>query len=160
MLGFSSVTYTIVITNQRMILAQLTEALMVAANNEVVERSKAQGKGFLENAKELFLVRSQFSQRYFSMTPDQIISETPGNRAIDNAQISAIKLKGGQGIINMPTNVPEGEFKMIIDSSLGVFEYFIPEEKRYSSMLKDVYGEKLHMPFGYIPPVKVDINLF
>ena len=160
MFGLSSMAYTIVITPRRMIIAQLTGAMLTAAGRDAVETAKAQGKGFLETWKDQLAAHFQYSQRYFSMAPEQIIAETPGNRAIENAQISAIKLKGGQGIINIPTSTPEGEFKMIIESSQGVFEYMIPEEKRFTSMLKDVYGERLHMPFGYIAPISINIKPF
>lgn len=157
MFGFSTITYTIAITPRRMIIAQLTGALLTAAGKEAVETAKAQGKGVFDTWKDQLAAHFQYSQRYFNMTPDQILAETPGNRAIDNAQISAIRMKV-EGMVS--SNIPEGQFKMIIESSQGKFEYMIPEEERFTSMLKDVYGEKLHMPFGYISSHGVHVKFF
>jgi hypothetical protein len=42
------------------------------------------------------------------------------------------------------------EFKMVIESSDGKFEYMIAEDERYINLLKQVYGDRVHMPFGYI----------
>jgi len=157
-----AIHYTLVITHRRMILARVTDALTTAAQTEAAERSKAEGKGFFGNMADQFLVGSQFSQRYFSMIPEQIIAETPGNIVLENAQISSIKLKGGQGIglFGVPTDIPNGQLKMIIESSQGVFTYFMRDEKEFTGLLKDVYGERLHMPFGYIAPIRINIKPF
>ena len=159
MFGLSATTYTLVITHQRMIIAKWPDKLFADAQRKVGDNVYKE-KGFFANAVAQINLPGQFMERYYSMTPDEIISETPGNRAIDNVQISAIKLKGGQGLIQLPNNVREGQFKMIIESTQGKIELTIPEKKHLTSMLKDVYGDKLHMPFGYIAPISININPF
>ena len=41
------------------------------------------------------------------------------------------------------------EFKMSVVSADGTFEYLMAEDDRYINLLKQVYGDKVHMPFGY-----------
>jgi hypothetical protein len=91
------------------------------------------------------------------MNPEVILSETPGNRAIDNSQISAINIKV-HDMLNR--NLKENEFKIIIESAQGKIEYIIPQQEQFTAMLKDVYGERLHMPFGYISAFGVRGKLF
>jgi hypothetical protein len=47
MLGIAWDTYALVVTDSRMILAQLTAAMLNTAYKEAAERAKAEGKGFL-----------------------------------------------------------------------------------------------------------------
>jgi hypothetical protein len=42
------------------------------------------------------------------------------------------------------------EFRMTVESTDGKFEYMIAEDDRYIILLKQVYGDRVHMPFGYI----------
>jgi hypothetical protein len=140
-------TYNIVITDRRMILAQITLAMTNAAIAEAQVKAKDEGKGFFGIMGDQLAVSFQFGQRYETMSPDQALAETPGNFAIDNTRISGINMKlkdkgGGD-------NFEYHEFKMIIESADGKFEFRIAEDDRFINLLKRVYGDKVRMPFGY-----------
>jgi hypothetical protein len=52
------------------------------------------------------------------------------------------------------------EFRMLIESAEGKFEYLIAEDDRFINLLKTVYGEKVHMPFGYFKAGGVRLKFF
>ena len=147
MFGASYDTWNIVVTSRRMILVQMTAAMLTAAVTEAQAQAKAEGKGIFGIIKDQLSAQFRYAVRYESMNPDMALAETPGNTAVENARITAIKMKlrdTGSG------NMEYMEFKMVIESSDGKFEYMIAEDERYINLLKQVYGDRVHMPFGYI----------
>jgi len=67
MLGASWDTYALVVTNRRMVLAQLTADMLKAAYKEAAERANAEGKGFLGQGAHQMTVAFQYSQKYDTM---------------------------------------------------------------------------------------------
>ena len=157
MLGASWDTYNLVITDQRMILAQMTQPMINAAIIEAQTKAKEEGRGLISQMMHQMSAMFQYSQRYFSISPDQALAENPGNRGIGNRSISSIKMKiqdAGAG------GAEYNEFRMVIESTDGKYEFTIAEDDRFTTLLKDVYGEKLHMPHGYFSKAGVRIKLF
>jgi len=155
MFGASWDTYTIIVTNRRMILAQMTQSLLNAAIMEAQAKAKAEGKGFFAIVKDQMAAQFRFAIRYETMSPDQSLTETAGNFAIENPQITAISLK-----LNDSGEMEYSEFKIIIESSGGKSEYLIGEDDRFINLLKSVYGERVHMPFGYFRAGGVRLKFF
>jgi hypothetical protein len=154
---FGADYFNIVITDRRMILVQMTQAMLNAAILEAQAKAKAEGKGFFAIMKDQMAAQFQFARRYDTMPPDQALAETAGNRAIDNGRISSISMKlrdTGSGEMEYM------EFKMVIDSADGKFEFMIGEDDRFINLLKHVYGERVHMPFGYMRAGGVRIKFF
>jgi len=145
-------SFTGVVTNQRMILAQITSDLLKQAVQTAKDQAKAEGKGFWGQWSDQMSVSFSFAQRYFSIAPSVILTETPGNFAVDNNVTSEVKIKrkeirrGGQVNYN---RVYRYEFEMEIHSSSGKYEFTMDENDDYIKLLKQVYGERVKMPFGY-----------
>jgi len=157
MFGASWDTFTLVVTNRRMIVAQMTQALLNAAIMEAQSKAKSEGKGFFAIMKDQMAAQFRFALRYESMSPDQSLAETPGNIVIENTQITAIHMKlkdSGSG------DMEYTEFRMIIESAGGKFEYLIGEDDRFINLLKTVYGDRVHMPFGYFKAGGVRLKFF
>jgi len=157
MLGASWDTYTIVVTNRRIIFARMTQAMLNAAITEAQAKAKAEGKGFFAIMKEQLAAQFQFSRRYETMNPDQALAETTGNKSLENGRITAINMKlrdSGSGEMEYT------EFRMVIDSPEGKFEFMIGEDDRFINLLKSTYGEKVHMPFGYFRAGGMRIKFF
>ena len=157
MFGASWDTYTLVVTNRCLIIAQMTQALLNAAIMEAQSKAKAEGKGFFAIMKDQMAAQFQFALRYETLSPDSTLAETPGNREIYNTHITAIDMKimeSGSG------DTEYTEFRMLIESAEGKFEYLIAEDDRFINLLKTVYGEKVHMPFGYFKAGGVRLKFF
>ena len=90
-----------------------------------------------------------------TLTYDQALLETPGNVAIENSRISAIKMQ-----LKDSGNQNYQEFKMVIESMDGKYEVIIAEDERFTNLLKTVYGDRLHMPPGYFSKAGVRIKFF
>ncbi|MDO9324260.1 MAG: zinc ribbon domain-containing protein [Methanoregula sp.] len=157
MLGASWDTYALVVTDRRMILAQLTADMLNTATRQAAERAKAEGKGFLEQMAHQMSVSFQYCQKYETLPPESALAETKGNRAIENVRITAIDMK------DKPTHqgsMEYHEFIMTVQSADGKFEFHIGEDDRFINILKAAYGDKVHMPFGYFRAGGARIKLF
>lgn len=149
-------TYAVVVTNRRMILAQLTADMLNAAYREAAERAKAEGKGFLEQMAHQMTIAFQYCQKYETMPPDLALAETNGNRAIENVRITAVNMKEKPN----GDTIEFTEFIMTVQSADGKFEFHIGEDDRFINILKAAYGEKVQMPFGYFKAGGVRIKFF
>ena len=129
-----------------MIMVQMTAAMINAAVAEAQAKARAEGKGFFGIMKDQLSAQFGYAVRYETMNPDLALAETPGNIAVENARITAINMKlrdTGSG------EVEYTEFRMSVVSADGTFEYLVAEDDRYTGLLKQVFGDKVHMPFGY-----------
>ena len=143
MFGTSWDSYTIVVTGWRMIFAWMSQAMLNAAIREAQEKAKAEGKESLAIMKDPMAAQFQFALRYETMSPDLVLAETTNNRAINNARITAIRMKlKDSGSRHMEYT----EFRMIIESLDGKFEFMIGEDDRFINLLRTVYGDRVHMP--------------
>ena len=99
-----------------------------------------------------------YATRYGTMNPDAVLAETPGNLAVENDRITAITLQlkdTGSGDMDL-----YGEFKITIESADGTFGNLMAEDNRSVTLLKQVYGGRVHMPFGYFRAGGARIKFF
>jgi hypothetical protein len=89
---FSSASWVLVVTNQRLLGALVPDGLMKYA----VEQARAQAKAFRHGHAGGWVPASAgllLAQRYCAMTPPAILAETPGNWALWPGQVSSIKVE-------------------------------------------------------------------
>ncbi len=157
MMGMAYDTFTIVVTGRRMILAQLTQEMLNSAIAEAQAKAKAEGKGFFGVWGDQMAASFGFAKRYETLSPDVALAETPGNVALDNARISAITVS------EIRSNDDDGssnQLRLNIDSADGRFEYVIAEDDRFTTLLKNVYGDRVKLPFGLFKAGPVRIKFF
>ena len=137
--------YAGVVTNQRLIFAQLTSEMINAAAQQARDQAKAEGKGFFGQWADQLKNTFGFTSRYLTMQPEAILAETPGNFAIPNNTITEIKihLKGERN------NAARREFEAEIKSTSGTYKFHLDENSQHTDLLKRVYGDRVKMPFGY-----------
>lgn len=151
-------SFALVVTTRRMIVAQLTSEMLTKAANDARENAKSEGKGFFAAWGAQLKTAFTYSGKYLEMPPDSIIAETPGNFALENSAISEIKVdlkKEYRG-----TNVTPKDFELHIQTSSGTYTYRTDDNDNYTKLLKQVYGERVKMPFGYFSkgPVKIKLG--
>jgi hypothetical protein len=138
-------SYTAALTNQRLIIARLTDQMIVEAANQAREHAKAEGKGFFGQWGDQLKSTFGYARKYLTMTPEAILAETPGNFGIYNKMINQINIKTkfnrNQNTLDM--------LRVEINSTAGKFEYEIQEDSDYIKLLKQVYGDRVKTPFGY-----------
>jgi hypothetical protein len=129
-----------VVTSKRMIFAQVTGDMLKDAIKTARDQAKAEGKGFLEQWAEQLQASFGYIQKYLVMEPSAILSETPGNFAIDNYAIQEIKLKLkdiGQ------ERLKHHEYEIEIKSSTGKYQFRMDDKNEYVTLLRQTYGERV-----------------
>ena len=157
MMGMAYDTFTLVVTGRRMIHAQLTQAMLNSAIVEAQEKAKAEGKGFFGVWGDQLAASFGFAKRYETMPPDVALAETPGNVAIENSRITSI------AVSEIRSNDDDGssnQLRLKITSADGSFEYVIAEDDRFTTMLKNVYGDRVKLPFGLFKAGPIRIKFF
>lgn len=135
-------TFAAVLTTRRMIFAQITGKMIKEATEQAKRQAKAEGKGFLGQWSAQLRATLSYANRYLSMEPSLILSETPGNFYIDNDSIGEIKLK-----LSPQRNV--NEFDVEIHSRSGKMVFNMDENADNVRLLKNAYGDRVKLPFGY-----------
>jgi hypothetical protein len=137
-------TYTGVVTSQRLIFAQMTSEMLKIAVQQSRDQAKAEGKGFFGQWSEQLKATFGYSKRYLTMPPQMILAETPGNFELYNNTISEIKMK-----VKRNEEGQVHDLEVEIHSTAGKFEFHIDENSDYTNLLKQVYADRVKMPFGY-----------
>lgn len=148
-------TFTLIVTDRRMILAQLTAQMLKTAVAEAQAKAKAEGKGLFAIMGDQMAAQFQYAKRYEGMSPDAALSETPGNTAVENSSLSVIDVR----IIDEEDS-GTNEFGITIRSTAGKTELRIARDDNYIEILKTAYGDRVHMPFGYSQVGNLKIKLF
>ena len=136
--------FTLVVTNQRLIIAQFAAQQM----QEAMAQSKARAKGFIEKlaagrvltAKDIV----EYCRKYFSMAPDSILAESPGNFTIDLTAITRVYIDHQVDAKDEDSSIQMDRYIMTIVSSVGENDYVIDADPQDIGILKHVLGERVH----------------
>jgi hypothetical protein len=94
-MGMKAKTYSLIITDWRVIFAELTKERITAMVNQARDEAKADGKGFFGQWGAQLGTSFNYHEVYWQMLPDAALAETPGNFAIDRREIRSVKFKAG-----------------------------------------------------------------
>lgn len=95
LMGLKSKQHTVVVTDLRVLFAQMTVQMMKQLVADARDNAKADGKGFFGQWGAQMGAYSGLAQRYLEMAPEQILAENPGNFAVDRSTIRKAQLKNG-----------------------------------------------------------------
>jgi hypothetical protein len=90
---FGQKSHTLVITDRRLIVAELTSKMIAEQTARIVAESKSRGEGLAARWGKQFEAPAAAVQRYYEMPPEQIVAENKGNWAAPLAQIQSCKLE-------------------------------------------------------------------
>ena len=92
--GFlKSESWVLVVTDQRLLGARVTDELMKYIVEQARAQAKASGSGFFGQWGAQIKASFALGQRYAAMAPAAILVETPGNWALWPGQVSSIKVQ-------------------------------------------------------------------
>jgi hypothetical protein len=94
-MGVKSKTYSLLVTDRRVIFAQLTKEKITAMVNRARDEAKAAGKGVLGQWGAQLGMSFNYHEAYWQMEPEAALAETSGNFAVDRSDIRGIKYKAG-----------------------------------------------------------------
>jgi hypothetical protein len=85
--------WVLIVTDQRLLAARLTDELAKRIAEEARAQAKASGSGFLGQWGAQIKSGFAIGQRYSAMAPEAILGETPGNWALAPGQVSSIRVE-------------------------------------------------------------------
>ena len=136
--------YTLIVTNIRLIFARLGAPQM----QEAMAQSKARAKSFLEKMAAGRVLTSkdivEYCRRYFSMTPDSILGESPDNFVIQLEGITRIYVDHQVEPKDDDSSIQMDRYVMTIVSPLGENEYVFDADPQDMGVLRHVLGERVH----------------
>lgn len=139
---FGQRSYTMVVTDQRLIFAEFTNELMKKEHEKNMKKWKEKGEGFWSKLKTSMSSNFKFHNRYHNMHPVEILNESPNNYEIRLNDVKSAKLRTG-------TYHPESEkaptHKMIIKWNGGKekFTFERIEPKQVKEILTPVLGPRV-----------------
>jgi hypothetical protein len=119
----SSITYTLVVTDRRLLLAEQSSDLAKRRAAEAKEGAKAAGKGFMGQWVAQAGTGFDHGRHYLAMEPAAVLAESPRNVAIGPADVREIKVE------RKTTSDDEGS----MESSLKIKIKTAREETTYST---------------------------
>ncbi len=137
LMGLANDSFTLVVTKEQSILAKLTSDIMKSVVEEARHKAKQEGKGFFGQWGSQITGGMNYTQRYLSMTPEEILKESPANFSIPNSSISSVEVKYREN--NDDDGMGRSEWKVTIRAyshKLGLRCNSDPKDE-----LKKAYGE-------------------
>lgn len=125
-MGMKQKTFSLMITDRRLVFAELTKEKITAMVNEARDTAKADGKGFFGQWGAQIGTSFNYHQVYWQMAPEAALAETPGNFAIERAAFRGAKFKAGAAYDDGRTEPDElvikhdgGKITFRVNGSLG-----------------------------------------
>lgn len=94
-MGTRQKAYSLILSDRRVIFAELSKQKIAALVSQARSDAKAERKGLLGRLGAQMRATSDYHERYWQMTPDAALGESPDNFAIDRASIKKVKFKTG-----------------------------------------------------------------
>ena len=132
-------TYTLILTDSRMVFAQLTNDMMKQAAAEAQRKGKEEGKGFFARWGDQLQACMRFADRYWEMSPEAALGETKGNFTLPNSSIRKIKVSATAG--DDDDTRPSGA-ELKIEAATGKYEFRVDGNPgSVKDALRGVFGE-------------------
>ncbi len=139
---FSSKVFNLVVTDRRIVFAEVTNEMLKQAAENAASEAKADGKGFLARAAATAGSWQRVHQQYWQMTPQAILSESPNNTSIDHRDIVSIRIRGGGFDYDDGQQAPD---EMRIKTNRGKVKLFFERGKSSEarSLLRELLGKRV-----------------
>ncbi len=126
LMGLKRTSYTIIVRRQRLVFAQVTKEMAMAAVEAARGTAKDSGKGFFGQWGAQLNAVGGIADRYHSMSVDQALAENPDNWLLERAQVNGVKVKSG----SWNDDNGQSEDRLTIKSTEGKFRFNIGNNAR------------------------------
>jgi len=145
--------FTIIVTSQRLIIAQFAAKQM----QEAMVQSKARAKSFFEKlaAGRVLTAKDvvEYCRKYFSMSPELVLAESQGNFAIDLAGITSVAIDHQVDPEDEDSKIQMDRYIMTIISSMSENVYVVDADPQDMELLRSVLGERAQGE-GRVKPIR------
>ena len=136
--------WVLVVTDQRLLGARITDELMKNVVEQARAEAKASGSGFFGQWGAQLKAGFALSQRYSAMTPETILAETPGNWALLPSQVGSIKVERKSRNSGSDSDVEINYLKITIEAAGGKGSYETnddkPDQREVQALLARTFG--------------------
>ncbi|MDD5605511.1 MAG: hypothetical protein WC231_06435 [Dehalococcoidales bacterium] len=134
-------SFTIICTNERTILAQFTSQMMKTAVKEARDKAKEEGKGFFGQWGAQMTSTSNYHQRYWEMSPADILTETEGNFDLPHPQLDRLKAKKK---VEHDEDSFEVKTELQFETARDKYKFMIDSySKEFIEELRKIYADKV-----------------
>jgi hypothetical protein len=139
-----SKTWTLITTNQRILLAQFTGAVM----QDALAFSKARATGLVGKllAGKVLLAPDvvEYCRKYFKMPPEQILAETQGNISLNLSGVRRAYIDYEQEEKDEDSSIQMDRYWLTILSDQGEYKYVFDADPQDMKVLRDALGDRVH----------------
>jgi len=145
MLGLAMKFYTVVVTDHRLIFAQVSKAVLAKQKEDLEQlrkQNKAEGKGFFASWGDTISTGLSWYNRYLEMAPETILAESGENFFLKKSDILALKIEGHLGLNHADSKTPlpyftiktrDQKFKFLLQKGADVGQLKVLKEWSRSS---------------------------
>ena len=127
-MGIKQKPYTLIVTDRRLIFAELDQKRVTATVSTARDSAKAEGKGFFGQWGAQLKSSTSYHDAYWQMSPDAALTEMPGNWAVERSGYQGAKFRTGMSDEN--NNNPDvltiksasGKWKFNVAGSLSALK--------------------------------------
>lgn len=98
LLGMGSLSCTLVLTQERILVAAFTSAMRQAAARQAAEQARSQGQSWLGQTRAVMASGRSTAERYLHQPAAVILQETSGNFAIPYPSIRALRMEDASAL--------------------------------------------------------------
>ena len=139
--------YILIVTDRRLIVAQITAQMMEEMRNRSKIRAQQGKRGMLGGllAGKVLSIADivEFSNRYWAMAPDQIVMETPGNLAFDIGSISVAAVQHQYAERDEDSSITVDWYVLDLVSTQGSYSFNFDADPQDMNVLRSVLGGRL-----------------
>ncbi len=149
--------YTLIATDRRLIVAQLTAQMMEEIKVQSKIRAQQGKKGLFGGLLAGKVLTAgdiiEYTNKYWGMIPDQIIVETPGNLAVEISSISVAAVEHKQEEPDEDSSIGVDYYVLDLVTPQGDYSFNFDADPQDMNVLRSVLGEKL-VGFGRSRPIR------
>jgi hypothetical protein len=135
-------TYNLIITDKRLIAAIVTSKMLSDAAKQQAADSKERGEGLLKRMASTAFSGYHYHEKYFDMSPDEILSENTDNFYLEPSMIKKISIKHGHYNDHQGRHDPH-QLKIKANNGKFAFSFSSVNPKQAKEILSHAFGSYL-----------------
>ena len=141
---FTSENWVLVVTDQRLLGARVSDDLIRRIVEQARAQAKASGSGFFGQWGAQLKAGFAIGQRYSAMPPEAILAETPGNWALWPGQVGSIKVERKTRPAGGDNDITIDYVRITIEAAGGKGTYDTdddrPNQREVQALLRRIFG--------------------
>jgi len=143
---FSSKSYALILTQEQIVLANLSDKMIKEATAEAFKKAKDEGKGYFAQVESAMTALNGLCSKYYSPTISEILAESNENFSISNDEVKKLRFISYNTVVNDDTLNQNAKSELIIETNKEKIKLILANsdnDKLVSQNSKQIFGDKL-----------------